>query len=142
MIPLILIILGFTQKNDVILKYQSEGIIITGNITKIKIQNVSYKDKQSFNINSDKRTIVYATIKLINLSDKNKIVNLNNCYLSFDNIRSSKVYIDSYIDYIVKDKEIKQNETVSENVYWVFDFDLSNKDLGNIKLILNKPEGS
>jgi len=129
-----LFFIAFIQSNNV-LQYWDNGVDITCNITKIKVKDVSEKDRRIFAIKNNKQTWIFASLNLENQSDKVKIINLKNYCLSCQNRKSSETDIDSYIDYIIMDKKLLPKEKFTAKVYWVFDGELLKNDLDQIKLV-------
>ena len=87
------------------------------------------------NIESDKLTVIFADIQISNVSASNINYNLNEYRLSLYDKLSSKIYIDSLVDYIIAEKTLGSKKSINKSVYWVFDGVLTKDDLRNIKLV-------
>lgn len=134
-----LIILGFGKRGPLTtLEYKNEGVNLICYLKKAEIKNVSEEDKKIFGIVNDRQTVVFAKIHLTNASDKAQIINLGHYYLSWNNNKSSKIYIDSFVDYIITDKVLRPNETLDMDVYWVLSGELPQNEFGKLKLLYQK----
>jgi hypothetical protein len=116
------------------IRYLSDGVSVACYLKKMVVKDISDEDRKIFGIRSDKQTYVFAKLSVVNSSDIAKTINIANYYLSLDNSKSSKVYIDSIADIIISDKKLKPKETYTANVYWVFDGEISQQDFHKLTL--------
>lgn len=117
---------------------ESSGLKINCNIGKIEIRNIKKDEIKIFNLKSNKLSYLHGTIILYNANDIKIKYNLKNYYLKSGNKKSSELYIDSNIDYIITDKVLGPNERITKSVYWVFDGIIDNEDIRNLQLIIHK----
>lgn len=107
-------------------------------INKIEVKTISEKERKLFNIKVDKKYIIHAQITVINLKDVGIKINLRDYFLSLDQQLSSQLYIDSFVDYLIREKIISPKESLKESVYWVFDHFISVADLARMKLVIKE----
>lgn len=80
-------------------------------------------------------TFVYGKLSATGLGGR-ETLDISKIELSSVNTRSSAIYVDSVAHHLV-DRIPVVNGTVSINVYWVFDGELSASDKRELKLVVN-----
>jgi len=135
----IFMLLGCVRKPIVVLQHEGGGLKTVSIVKKFEVKHWSAKDQKTFGLQTDRQTIIYGTIQVTNEMSKKQIVDIGDYYLVLNGIKSSRIYIDSFVDYYnITPKEAKPNEVLSADVYWIFDTNLSNKDIRDIKLIFGR----
>lgn len=117
---------------------ESGDLKVNCNLNNIEVREVKEEDVKIFNMKSNKLTFLYGKISLYNNSNTRIKYNLKDYYIFIGDIKSSGLYIDSRIDYIIIDKELAPKERVIKSVYWVFDGEIDNNDLQQIRLKLQE----
>ena len=119
-------------------QYEKESLKTVCTLNKMRIEKLSNEDHDLYKTETTVRTWIYGKISVYNSSDSTTRYNLRNYYLSLDGRRSSKIYINSFVDIAIQENTLKPYSKKSESVYWVFDYKISKDDIKKIELVVNK----
>lgn len=127
--------LVFAEEANYRLELRDDGLKVNCIIASLTRKTLSSEDRATFGTAASVRTFVYGQITVRNIMDRAVVFDPRHYRLSLLGRESSKPYVDSVADFLLKSEILEPHQSKVLNVYWVFPDTVVEAQVKEMKLI-------